>query len=101
VKHPMAFAFIAVDEDNNIYVFDLIYGSGILIKDLVKAVLEKKNQHRIDFEYIVADAAGARERAEMKDCGINTMPADKWSKGENQTSNRRAGIMKVNQMLAD
>lgn len=101
VKHPMAFAFIAVDDDNNVYIFDLIYGSGILIKDLVRMVTEKKNEHRVDFEYIVADAAGARERAEMESYGIKTVPADKWSKGENSMSNRRAGIMKVNQMLSD
>ena len=101
VKHPMAFAFIAVDDDDNVYVFDLIHKSELLIKDLVKEILEKKAMHHIDFEYIVADAAGARERAEMKDLWINTMPADKWSKGENSMSNRRAGIMKVNQMLAD
>lgn len=101
VKHPMAFAFIAVDDDNNIYVFDLIYWSGILIHDLVKRVIEKKNEHKISFEYVVADAAGARERAEMESYWIKTTPADKWSKGENSTSNRRAGIMKVNQMLSD
>ncbi len=32
---------------------------------------------------------------------MKTIPADKWSKGENNTSNRRAGIMKVNQLLHD
>lgn len=101
VKHPMAFAFIAVDDDENIYVFDLIYGSGILIRELTERVKEKKKEYAIDFEYIVADAAGARERAEMESYGIRTIPADKWSKGENNTSNRRAGIMKVNQLLHD
>ena len=65
MKHPMAFAFIAVDDEENIYVFDLIHQSELLIKDLVEEVLRRKRKHEIDFEYIVADAAGARERAEM------------------------------------
>tara|TARA_R110000822_G_scaffold78865_2_gene188903 strand:- start:1140 stop:1517 length:378 start_codon:yes stop_codon:yes gene_type:complete len=101
VKHPTAFAYIAVDEDNNIYVFDLIYKSNMLIKDLVREINQKKNHHKVNFEYIVADAAGKRERTELAELGVKTEPADKWTKGENSTSNRRAGIMKVNQLLAD
>jgi len=33
---------------------------------LVDKIKQKKREHQIDFEYIVADAAGARERAEMQ-----------------------------------
>ena len=90
MKHPTAFAFIAVDDDENVYVFDLIYESNLLIKDLARKIREIKNKHGIDFEYIVADSAAARERTELKEYGVNTMPADKWSKGENAMSNRRA-----------
>ena len=100
-KHPLAFAFIAVDEEENIYVFDLIYGSWILIWDLVKQVLSKKAEHNIQFEYVVADSASLRERSEMRWHWMNTVWADKHSKGENNTSNRRAGIMKVNEMLSN
>lgn len=101
VAHPTAFAAIAVDDDNNIYVFDLIYRSNMLIKDLASKILDIKRCHNVDFEYIVADAAGKRERTELQECGIRTIAADKWSKWENAMSNRRAGILKVNQLLHD
>ena len=101
VKHPTAFAMIAVDEDENVYVYDLLYKSGLLIKDLAKGINAMKAKHQVSLEYIVADTAGKRERTELQELGIRTQPADKWTKGENSMSNRRAGIMKVNQLLAD
>ena len=71
------------------------------MKDLAKEIKEMEIKWQIGFEYIVADAAGKRERTELKYYGIDTKLADKWSKGESGDSNRRAGIMKVNQLLFD
>ena len=101
VKHPTAFVAIAVDDDENIYVFDMIYEAWLLIKDLKERILSIKKKHDVDFEYIVADTAGKRERTELEALWIKTKSADKSSKGENAMSNRRAGIMKVNQLLHD
>lgn len=98
VKHPMAFLFIAVDEDWHTYVFDEIYESGLLLKDLVRKIDEKKLEYWIDFEYVIADSAGARERLELKDAGLITKKAKKKVK-ENNLSNVRGWIFKINQML--
>lgn len=97
-KHPMAFLFIAVDEDWHVYVFDEIYQSSMLLKDLVSEVEAKKREYWIDFEYIVADSAGKRERMELANYGMRTKKAKKKQK-EWVMSNRRAGIMKINQIL--
>jgi hypothetical protein len=37
-----------------------------LLNDLKDQILRKKNKHNISFEYIIADTAAARERAELK-----------------------------------
>ena len=101
VNHPTAFAFIAVDSDGKIYVFDLIYESNLLIADLAKKIKSKIEEHNIDLQYIVADSAGKRERTELASYWVETKPADKWSKGENDISNRKTWIMKLNQLLHD
>ena len=97
VNHPMAFLFIAVDWDGHIYVFDMIYKKNLWLKDLVKEVREKCVEHRITLEYTVADTADARARLELKEeHSFPTVSADKWSRWENNLSNRRAGIFKIN-----
>lgn len=99
VNHPMAFLFIAVDSDWQVYVFDIIYKKNLLLKDLKALVEEKKKEYWIEFEWIVADSADKRARLELKEIWMKTISADKRSKGESQMSNRRTGIMKINQML--
>ena len=99
VKHPMAFLFIAVDSDNHVYIFDMIYESNLLLKDLMTKVDEKKKDYWIDFEWIVADSQDARSRTELKELWMRTIKSNKRSKWENQMSNRKAWIMKINQML--
>ena len=88
MKHPTAFLFIAVDEDNHIYVFDMIYESGMSMADLASQINQKKAQWGIEFEYIIADSASARERLELKEAGIRTKKAKKKQK-EGTMSNRR------------
>lgn len=100
VKHPLAFLFIAVDSDRNVYIFDMIYAKNMLLKDLIIEVDKKKVEHWIQFEWIVADSADLRARIELKEMWMKTMSADKRSKGESQMSNRRTWIMKLNQMFA-
>jgi hypothetical protein len=100
-EHPLAFAFIAVDIDNNIYIFDLIYQSHLFLSDLAKTINQKKVQYWIEFEYIVADSAAKRERVELQKEWIKTVWADKFSKWENNESNRKAWISKLNQLLAN
>jgi hypothetical protein len=43
-----------------------------------------------NFEFTVRDSAAKREGIEIHKLGINTLAADKHSKGANDMSNRRA-----------
>lgn len=99
LNHPMAFLFIAVTKDWQVFIFDMIYKSWMLLWDLVKEMEKRKQAHWIEFEWIVADSAGARERSELKALWVYTKKANKRKK-EWTMSNRRAGIMKINQLLA-
>lgn len=99
VSHPTGVVFLAVDEDENFYVWDEIYESNLLIKDLHAKILKKSNGYH--FIRNVADSAAKRERTELKALGFDTIPADKHSKGENEMSNRRWTIMLLNQLLHD
>ena len=100
VNHPMAFLLIAVDEDWHVYVFDMIYQKKMLLWDLARNIRQLKKDYWIELEYIVADTADARARLELKQIHwIDTVPANKWEKGETNMSNRRAGIFKINELL--
>ncbi len=100
-SHPFWFVAVAVDEDWHHYVFDSATGSDVLLKDIADRIKDIKKKWGVEFEYIVADTAGKRERLELKQYGISTVPADKWAKGANGESNRRASIMRMNQLLHD
>lgn len=99
VDHPMAFLFIAVTKDGQVFIFDMIYKSWMLLWELAKEIERRKIFHWIEFTWIVADSAWARERTELKSLWIHTKRANKKKK-EWTMSNRRAGIMKINQMLS-
>jgi hypothetical protein len=99
VNHPMAFLFIAVDEDWRVIVFDEVYEKGMLLWDLVKEVNKRKREHWIEFEYIIADSAWSRERKELLEMWMPTRPANKRKK-ENNVSNRKGWIFKINQLLS-
>jgi len=100
VNHPMAFLVIAVDADWHIYVFDMIYQKNMTLWELSSTVKSIISEHWISLEYIVADTADARARLELKENHwMDTVPADKWSKGENNLSNRRAWIFKINELF--
>lgn len=95
--HPFACLFISVDEDENIYVYDEIYKKGTYLSDIAKEIKLKSNY---DFKYTLWDSAGARERLELWKLLWETITsADKNSKWENQMSNRRWGILKLNNLL--
>lgn len=96
VNHPMAFLFIAVDEDWHIIVLDMIYERNLLLKDLVSRVREKTRELWISLEYIIADTADKRSRLELEQHWLHTVPADKFTKWDTNMSNRRAWILKVN-----
>lgn len=99
VKHKTSFLFIGIDSDWHIYVFDSISESGVLLSDLSKEILRKKREYWIDFEWIVADSAWARERLELKELWIYTTKAKKRKKEWN-LSNRKGWILKINQLLS-
>lgn len=100
LTHPTAIVTLAVDEDDNHYVFDEWEESDATIERIAEA--HKRMTAKYDFEYHVRDSAAAREGLELKSrFGIHLVPADKASKGESGESNRRAGILIINQLLAD
>lgn len=101
VVHPTAFLLIAVDVDWHIYIFDSIYESNLLMDDIARGIKKLKREYDIELEYITADSAAKRERTELAQLWIKTIPADKWSKGENGESNRKAWIFKLNNLLRE
>ena len=99
--HPTAFLAIAVDLDWNIFVFDMLYKSWLLMKEVYEWIMAIKRKYWIEFNYIVADTAAKQQREELKALWIKTVAADKWSKWENNESNRKAWIFKVNWLLSE
>ena len=99
--HPTAFLAIAIDLDWNIFIFDMLYKSWLLMKEVYEGIVEIKRRYWIDFNYIVADTAAKQQREELKALWIKTIAADKWSKWESNESNRKAWIFKVNWLLSE
>jgi len=100
VTHPTWFILIAVDLDNNIYAFDWFLESNLLLDDMADKIKALIKKYWISLEYIVADSAAKRERTELAKLWIKTQPADKWSKWENNESNRKASISKLNTLFS-
>ena len=86
--HPTAIIWIAQDEDDNLYVFDEFEETNYPLSDMVTEINRRSIGY--NYEYFVRDSASAREGLEFKRMGINTVTADKYSKGANDMSNRRA-----------
>lgn len=96
ITHPTWFVLLAVDLDNNVYAFDWFLQEWLLMEDIAAKINSLVKKYDIELEYIVADSAAKRERTELAKLWIKTVPADKWSKGENNESNRKASIWKIN-----
>lgn len=96
-SHPTWVLFIAIDEDNNIIIFDEIKKSNTLLSDIRDLILTKSNW--LDIEQTFRDSAAKREWFELQKLGITTIPANKHSKWENEMSNRRTWILMVNQLF--
>ena len=99
VSHPTGCVLLAVDMDDNVYVFDEVYKANTLVEDLADEIRMKTWPREV--EYTVRDSASKREGIEIARYWIKTVPADKFSKWEGDVSNRKAGIMMINQMLKD
>ena len=97
VVHPTAVIWIAQDEDDNLYVFDEMEEANIALSDMVDTINQKSIWYQ--YEYFVRDSASAREGLEFSRLGIKTITADKYSKGANDMSNRRAWIMLINNLF--
>lgn len=95
--HPTAIIWIAQDEDDNLYVYDEFEETNYPLWDMVTEINRRSIWY--DYEYFVRDSASAREGLEFKRMWINTVTADKYSKGANDMSNRRAGIMLINNLF--
>ena len=96
-SHPTAVLFVAKDSDDNYYVFDEIKRSNTLLFDIAREIKAKSSWY--DFEFFIRDSAAKREGLELKHLWIDTIPADKYSKWEDGMSNRRAGILLINQLF--
>lgn len=101
VRHPTGFVAIAVDAGGRHIVFEEMKKSNMLIKDLAQYIKDVQKKHKIKFEKIVIDSAGQRERLELKQYGIQTENARKQQKWANWENNRRAWILRVNQLFND
>ena len=99
VSHPTAVVYVAVDKDENVYVFDETYRSNALLKEIVEEIDKKSRGY--DFEYTVRDSAAAREWLELQNLWLKTVPVKKLAKLDNELSARRWGILLINQMLKD
>lgn len=99
VAHPTGVVFIAKDEDGNIYVWDEVYWSNLGIEEIASKI--KSTSWKREFEWTMRDSAAKREWLELERFGIKCRPADKHSKGENDMSNRKSGILLINQLLKD
>jgi hypothetical protein len=91
---------VAVDGDGNHYVWDFWKKSDASLREIAD---KYKSMTRLyDMGRCVGDSAARREAKELNlNYGMSVTPADKFSKGENGESNRRAGIFHINQLLAD
>lgn len=96
-SHPTACVWVAQDTDDNFYVFDELEEANMLLSDIVDRVNQKSIWY--DFEYTVRDSAAKREGLEIQKLGIRTVPADKHSKWANDMSNRRSGILIMNELF--
>ena len=70
--NPFVMLWGAVDHDGRLYIYDEHYKANMLIADHANAINKRKGT----FDWTVADH-DAQERAELHDCGIPTMAADK------------------------
>ncbi len=101
ITHPTWFVLVAVDSDNNHYIFDGFNQSWLYLSEIKEKIEALVRKYKISLEYIVADSWAKRERTELAKMGLKTKPANKWEKGERDESNRKASIFKLNQMFAD
>ena len=101
VKHPTWFVWIAVDEDWRYIVFEEFKASNLLVKDIAKNIKDIERRNKIKFEKIIIDSAWQREKLELKQHWIVCENARKHEKGDWWEKNRRAWIMRVNQLFAD
>lgn len=95
--HPTGIVWMAQDEEDNLYIFDEYEESNVALSDIVDVINSKSIWY--SFEYFVRDSASAREWLELQRLWIKTVTADKYSKGANDMSNRRAGIMLINNLF--
>ena len=97
-SHPTACVWVAQDADDNFYVFDEFEEANMLLSDIVDKINQKSSWY--DFEYTIRDSAAKREWIEIQRLWIRTVPADKHSKGANDMSNRRSGILIMNELFS-
>lgn len=97
VSHPTACIWLAQDLDDNIYIFDELEESNMTLSNIVDKINQKSLGY--DFEYTVRDSASAREGMEVDKLWLRTVPADKLTKWVNDMSNRRSGILLINDLF--
>lgn len=97
VNHPTWFVIMAVDLDWHIYIFDGFKWKELSLDEMASMIKEKTRKYNI--EYIIWDTAAKRERFELWKLWVKILPADKFSKWENNQSNRNSWITKVNTLF--
>lgn len=97
-SHPTAVVWVAQDIDDNFYIYDELEVKDMPLSNIVDLVNQKSIWY--DFEYTIRDSASAREGLEVAKLGLKTVKANKHEKGANDMSNRRTGIMLLNDMMS-
>lgn len=99
VSHPTWVIFLAVDRSYNFYIFNELLLKDTTLSDILRDVKQVLKPYKLEFA--VRDSASKREWLEFQRLWFPTIPADKKSKGINDMSNRRAGILMINNLLAN
>lgn len=73
--NPMAAVFVLVDRDDNWWVYDELYDTGLVTEQAVNIIQTKMGQHR--FSTMVGDSAAAQEIANFNNAGLPIKPCEK------------------------
>lgn len=97
VSHPTAVVFVVEDQYGYMQVYKEWRKANASLSEIAQVI--SREDALVHLQYVVRDSASAREGLELDRLGMKTIPADKHSRGASGESNRRAGIMMLNNLF--